>query len=168
MLRISIPSTRDNQHIAKSSADTIVNLTNHAYFNLDGHSAWGKLDNHTIQLNANHYTPVDDNAIPTGEVKIVPETWDWPWNQIFSIALTFRLQLSKAQLLICEKASSWHKLTWLQWMEIMVTITIGHWKLTTRQTWSMSQRSAHRLLDVKCVLTQLILEFSSTLATFYG
>ena len=58
-----------SQQKATSDADTIVNLTNHAYFNLDGHSAWGNLDNHSIVLNADHYTPVDDNAIPTGQVE---------------------------------------------------------------------------------------------------
>lgn len=53
---------------ATTSADTVINMTNHAYFNLDGHSAWGNLDNHSIVLKADHYTPVGDNAIPTGEV----------------------------------------------------------------------------------------------------
>ena len=53
---------------ATTSADTVINMTNHAYFNLDGHAAWGNLDNHSIALKADHYTPVDDNAIPTGAV----------------------------------------------------------------------------------------------------
>ena len=48
-----------------------MNLTNHAYFNLDGHKAWGKLDNHSIQLNALAYTPVDGDAIPIGEMRNV-------------------------------------------------------------------------------------------------
>ena len=56
---------------AVSDKDTVVNLTNHAYFNLDGHKAWGKLDNHSIQLNALAYTPVDGDAIPIGEMRNV-------------------------------------------------------------------------------------------------
>ena len=56
---------------AVSDKDTVVNLTNHAYFNLDGHKSWGKLDNHSIQLNALTYTPVDGDAIPIGEMRNV-------------------------------------------------------------------------------------------------
>jgi len=56
---------------AISDKDTVVNLTNHAYFNLDGHKSWGKLDNHSITLNAPTFTPVDGDAIPTGEMKNV-------------------------------------------------------------------------------------------------
>jgi len=59
---------------ATTDADTVVNLTNHAYFNLDGHASWGTLDNHTITLSAPDYTPVDDDAIPTGEIKSVQGT----------------------------------------------------------------------------------------------
>ena len=58
-------------YLAVSNKDTVVNLTNHAYFNLDGHQAWGKLDNHSIQLNALAYTPVDGDAIPIGEMRNV-------------------------------------------------------------------------------------------------
>lgn len=58
----------------ESELDTVVNLTNHAYFNLDGHKNWGRLDNHHVTLNANHYTPVDSGAIPTGEIKDVINT----------------------------------------------------------------------------------------------
>ena len=56
---------------AVSDKDTVVNLTNHAYFNLDGHKAWGKLDNHSITLNAPAYTPVDADAIPIGVMRNV-------------------------------------------------------------------------------------------------
>lgn len=58
---------------ATSDADTIVNLTNHTYFNLSGHRA-GKIEDHLLKLNATHYTPVVAGAIPTGEIAPVAGT----------------------------------------------------------------------------------------------
>ncbi|MCM1123235.1 MAG: galactose mutarotase [Eubacterium sp.] len=54
---------------ATSDANTIINLTNHTYFNLSGHKA-GKIEDHLLKLNASCYTPGDSGSIPTG--KIVP------------------------------------------------------------------------------------------------
>lgn len=58
---------------ATSDADTICNLTNHAYFNLSGHST-GSIEEHSLQLFASQYTPTDAYSIPTGEVVSVYET----------------------------------------------------------------------------------------------
>lgn len=58
---------------AVSDADTICNLTNHSYFNLAGHHA-GPVLNQEIQLHAQHYTPCDQYAIPTGTVASVSGT----------------------------------------------------------------------------------------------
>lgn len=61
------------QYFASSDKDTILNLTNHSYFNLAGHNA-GSIDTHTLQLFADHYTPVKEDLIPTGEIRALAET----------------------------------------------------------------------------------------------
>lgn len=54
-----------------SDKRTILNLTNHTYFNLNGHDS-GKIEGHELWLGASRYTPADSGSIPTGE--IVPVT----------------------------------------------------------------------------------------------
>ena len=52
---------------AVGDRNTIVNLTNHAYFNLKGHGEGDILD-HQLKLYADFYTPIDRQTIPTGEI----------------------------------------------------------------------------------------------------
>lgn len=58
---------------ADSDQDTVINLTNHCYFNLDGHGA-GSIEGHRLQLLAASYTPADAGSIPYGEIAPVAGT----------------------------------------------------------------------------------------------
>ncbi len=55
------------EYLAVSDRDTVVNLTNHAYFNLSGHNSGSILD-HKVLIKANQFTPTTPDLIPTGEM----------------------------------------------------------------------------------------------------
>ena len=52
---------------AAPDQDTVINMTNHSYFNLNGHDSGSVLD-HTVMLAADAFTPADEESIPTGEI----------------------------------------------------------------------------------------------------
>ncbi|HTC00049.1 MAG TPA: aldose epimerase family protein [Ferruginibacter sp.] len=67
--------TDDNEMTIEFTAATdhitIINLTNHAYFNLNG---TGNINNHTLTINADYYTPINKHLIPTGNIAAVKDT----------------------------------------------------------------------------------------------
>lgn len=61
------------EYFATVDRKTVLNLTNHSYFDLSGQGKGNVLD-HVISINADRFTPVNENLIPTGELKSVEGT----------------------------------------------------------------------------------------------
>jgi aldose 1-epimerase len=76
-IRVTYSLTDDNafkcEYEATTDTTTVVNLTNHAYFNLNGEGS-GTILNHLVQFKADNYTPVDSTLIPTGKIEPVKGT----------------------------------------------------------------------------------------------
>ncbi len=60
-------------YVAVPDQDTVINMTNHSYFNLNGHAS-GTVLGHKVTVNADSFTPADAYSIPTGEIRSVEGT----------------------------------------------------------------------------------------------
>ena len=78
-LKVSVTYTLTNtdelklQYSADTDKDTVLNLTNHSYFNLSGTDT-GTILKYILYINADKYTPVDSTLIPTGKIESVAGT----------------------------------------------------------------------------------------------
>ena len=77
-LTVTVRYTLENgalkiDYSATTDQDTVINLTNHSYFNLSG-QGHGDILNHMLTLYAGRFTPVDSTLIPTGELRAVANT----------------------------------------------------------------------------------------------
>ena len=79
---------------ATTDKETVLNLTNHSYFNLNGDG--GTVNNHKLQLNASKFTPVDSTLIPTGKLEPVTGT---PFDFTKPATIGSRIEAKDQQLL---------------------------------------------------------------------
>ncbi|MEM9549244.1 MAG: aldose epimerase family protein [Bacteroidota bacterium] len=68
-----VDSTLQIQYEAISTKDTVINLTHHSYFNLNGEGSGTTLQ-HYLKINSEYYTPVNETTIPTGALNMVADT----------------------------------------------------------------------------------------------
>jgi aldose 1-epimerase len=98
-LRCEVTFTIDGDELridyqATTDRPTVVNLTNHAYFNLAGVDG-GPILGHDLTIHATHFTPVDATLVPTGELRPVSGT---PFDFTSPVAIGDRIDAADEQL----------------------------------------------------------------------
>lgn len=97
-IKVVFTLTEENEvklsYDATSDEDTLINLTNHVYFNLEGHDQ-GSIVNHKLTLLASNYTPVVAGSIPTGEIATVKGT---PFDFLTATTIGDRIDADNQQL----------------------------------------------------------------------
>lgn len=76
-MEVKYSVTNDNEvkieYFSTPNEDTVINMTNHSYFNLDGHAS-GSILGQEVYINADYYTKANEQSIPTGELVDVSGT----------------------------------------------------------------------------------------------
>lgn len=83
------------EYMATTDKKTVVNLTNHSYFNLTGNAKRDILG-HKVMINADAFVPVDETLIPTGELRSVEGT---PFDFTEPVAVGQRIEADNEQLI---------------------------------------------------------------------
>ncbi|MHA7831657.1 MAG: aldose epimerase family protein [Flagellimonas sp.] len=92
--RLTNKNDLEVEYWANTDKQTVINLTHHSFFNLNGHGT-GTINDHLLQINASFFTPVDNTLIPEGTITTVEET---PFDFRQMIAIGQRLDEDNLQL----------------------------------------------------------------------